>query len=405
MSGPSSVASPAGAAATPAHNHASDESAGRVILYSLITLMIVAQVAIIQWRARHPKSYNLATLLALWLFPPGLLLSRGAWSALASPFLYCWLLFSALMAALLASVRAQAMAASTPGVVYGVLESVYLQLVGVTTFVTTTMTVLFVAPPLAALLPETALTLLIYAGAYAVYFAVLARDVTGVITDVIVARLGSAAGGKDRDDGGAGAGSPPRAGARDAAHRDACALCAGKLHIVDEGTVVEEGGGDEGDAGAGAAAGAGPPPRPVAVRRADGTIVIVDGRRPPPLPRSPDAPATLRFESADGKSIMFQLTCKHVFHRTCLAGWAVVGKKGVCPTCSERVDLSAIYADSPLIGKTSAMFSNVFDLARYLVVFNPIIFFGLRLVLRTVGTLDVIEAHAKSVAHVQRVMQ
>ena len=113
------------------------------------------------------------------------------------------------------------------------------------------------------------------------------------------------------------------------------------------------------------------------------------------------APATLRFEGADGKSIMFQLTCKHVFHRTCLAGWAVVGKKGVCPTCSERVDLSAIYADSPLLGKTSALFGQMCDVARYLVVFNPIILMGLRAVLRTVGTLDVVEAHARSVARGQ----
>ena len=148
-----------------AHDHASDESAGRVILWSLIFVMLASQVGVIQWRARHPKSYNLATLVALWAFPVCLLFSHGLGAALRAPCLYAWLLFSALMAALLAAVRAQAMAASTPGVVYGVLETVYLQFVGVTSLVTTAMLGIFLAPPLAAALPEWAVALLVYAGA------------------------------------------------------------------------------------------------------------------------------------------------------------------------------------------------------------------------------------------------
>jgi RING finger protein 121 len=97
---------------------------------------------------------------------------------------------------------------------------------------------------------------------------------------------------------------------------------------------------------------------------------------------------------------MFQLTCKHIFHRTCLAGWCVVGKKGVCPCCSERVEMGAVYSqDSPLLGKTSALFGQALDACRYLVVFNPIIFAALRVFLILTGTMRDIEEHAKAGGH------
>jgi hypothetical protein len=353
-------------------------------------LMLVSQVGVIQWRARHPKSYNLATLLALWVFPVIMLFSHGVGSAFRAPFLYAWVLFSALMAALLSAVHARTLAEATPGVVYGILEFIYLQCMGVASGVLTACSMLFFLPPLAQALPETALSVLVFGGAYAVYFAVIVRDMTGVISDVLVARVSAAR------RGGAPAGGGGSAQPDAAALRDACALCAGKLAIVDEGSVVEEGG----DAREAAA-------RPRFVRRADGTIMLVGGpaaaakaaaaaaARAPSAPPAP--PAAVRFASADGKTLMFQLTCKHVFHRTCLAGWAIVGKKGVCPVCSERVDLSVIYADSPLLGKTSAVFGQLLEMARYLVVWNPLLFLGLRIVLRMSGTLDVIEKHASAI--------
>lgn len=396
------------------HSHADDEGAGRTILWSLIFVMLLSQIGVIQWRLRHPKSYNLATLAALWLFPIGLLIGRGIWVALSSPFLYVWTLFTLLMAGLLAAVHARTLAEATPGVVYGVLEFIYLQCMGIASAVTTICMLLLFVPPVAAALPETALSIVIFSGAYAVYFAVLVRDMTGVISDVLVARVTAA---RTRGSGGDATTSTATSGASGgggsnghqldvSALRDACALCAGKLSIVDEGSVVEEGG----DAAENEARDM--ISRPRYVRRADGTIMLVGSPPPPPAPplRTPSSvansgeTATLRFASADGKTLMFQLTCKHVFHRTCLAGWAVVGKKGVCPVCSERVDISAIYADSPLLGKTSALFGQLLEMARYLVVWNPLLFLGLRIVLKSVGTLDVIERHAASIAAKQAAM-
>jgi hypothetical protein len=386
--------------AGPAHDHSKDERTGQRIMWLLFATVLLCQVAVVQWRTRHPKSFNFALLACLWLFPVGWLALQGWGALLRAPFFWAWLLFSLLMAALLGAVRQRTLAEATPGIVYGVLEWLYLQCMGAAGLVLTCLLALFLAPALAVALPSWALSGVLLAGAYAVYFAVLLRDVTVVISEALVARLSSVAAS-------GGTGAAAAAGSR--AGRDTCALCAGALSIVDEGTAVEDGGGDS------AAAAAGGGRRPVAVRRADGTIVFVGGgggasaaKQPPPPPPPPqraasgaaaggDAPKTLRFESRDGKTIMFQLTCKHIFHRTCLAGWCVVGKKGVCPCCSERVEMGAVYSqDSPLLGKTSALFGQALDVCRYLVVFNPIIFAALRVFLVLTGTMRDIEEHAKA---------
>ena len=42
-----------------------------------------------------------------------------------------------------------------------------------------------------------------------------------------------------------------------------------------------------------------------------------------------------------------QLPCKHLYHALCIRGWTMVGKKNTCPTCLEKTDLHALYADRP----------------------------------------------------------
>jgi RING finger protein 121/175 len=42
-----------------------------------------------------------------------------------------------------------------------------------------------------------------------------------------------------------------------------------------------------------------------------------------------------------------QLPCKHLYHALCIRGWTMVGKKDTCPTCLEKTDLHALYADRP----------------------------------------------------------
>jgi hypothetical protein len=75
-----------------------------------------------------------------------------------------------------------------------------------------------------------------------------------------------------------------------------------------------------------------------------------------------------------------QLPCKHLFHDFCIKGWAMVGKKDVCPTCMEKTDLKALYADRPWETR-NLQWNGMLDFVRYMVVWNPIILTALHLFL------------------------
>jgi len=78
-------------------------------------------------------------------------------------------------------------------------------------------------------------------------------------------------------------------------------------------------------------------------------------------------------ESEDVAEPCFELSCKHVYHENCIRGWAMVGKKDTCPMCNEKVDMAA-FSSTPwgLDGK-GAMWANLLDAVRYLIVWNPVI--------------------------------
>lgn len=65
--------------------------------------------------------------------------------------------------------------------------------------------------------------------------------------------------------------------------------------------------------------------------------------------------------------------CSHEFHDECIRGWTVLGKRGVCPTCNEKCDLTFLTKSSPW-AKGSESWSEFLDLLRMLLVWNPLIF-------------------------------
>jgi len=74
------------------------------------------------------------------------------------------------------------------------------------------------------------------------------------------------------------------------------------------------------------------------------------------------------------------LNCQHLFHSWCIRGWAIVGKKDVCPICAEKVDLSATFVNP--WEKQSILWGNILDAVRYLIVWNPIILLAVNYLLR-----------------------
>ncbi|PRP85411.1 RING finger protein [Planoprotostelium fungivorum] len=75
------------------------------------------------------------------------------------------------------------------------------------------------------------------------------------------------------------------------------------------------------------------------------------------------------------------LSCNHVFHQWCINGWTMIGKKNTCPYCSEKVE---IHHRNPW-EKTGQLWSQLLDLMRTLIVWNPMILYGLQIL---IGWLD-----------------
>lgn len=80
---------------------------------------------------------------------------------------------------------------------------------------------------------------------------------------------------------------------------------------------------------------------------------------------------------------LHKLNCEHVYHEVCIRGWTIVGKKDVCPYCKEKVDLNA-FKTNPW-DTTQQHFLTILDVLRYLLVWNPVIFFAIDLIIGWLG--------------------
>lgn len=87
-----------------------------------------------------------------------------------------------------------------------------------------------------------------------------------------------------------------------------------------------------------------------------------------------------RNSGLDDGEKSIQLSCKHIFHKDCLRGWLIVGKKDTCPTCSERVDLRQLYADKPWETR-NIQWIQMLDFFRYMIVWQPALLVALHFVL------------------------
>lgn len=212
---------------------------------------------------------------------------------------------------------------------------------------------------------------------YGLYFGVLDRDCAEMFADRMTARLGYARRTEDAD------GDDEIARARRAAS-NICALCGDELRRLG---VLEEAEVNDGDDGFAAAAGS-----------------------------TGDSRPTARRLNAKGGDVLFELECKHVFHEFCIRGWAIVGKKDVCPCCSEKVpppspppfpaagprlshcpavtpvtlqvDTRAIMGSSPW-ARQSLLWMNLLDIVRYMVVWNPVLLTILHFALKlSVSVMD-----------------
>ncbi|VDK45346.1 unnamed protein product [Cylicostephanus goldi] len=69
--------------------HKGHEQMHLEMMLILIVTLVVAQVFLVQWKKRHFKSYQLCTLLGMWLIPVYVCLSRSWYR-----FLVTWLIYT-----------------------------------------------------------------------------------------------------------------------------------------------------------------------------------------------------------------------------------------------------------------------------------------------------------------------
>eukprot|EP01084_Bolivina_argentea_P084433 152689_1 len=77
------------------------------------------------------------------------------------------------------------------------------------------------------------------------------------------------------------------------------------------------------------------------------------------------------------------INCKHRFHGFCIRGWIMIGKRDVCPVCKEKVNLKGIFANP--WHKQDRMWSQLLDGVRYLLVWNPVIVLAANVVFTVTG--------------------
>ncbi|OPJ80333.1 RING finger protein 121 [Patagioenas fasciata monilis] len=73
--------------------HRGHEAMHAEMVLILIATLVVAQLLLVQWKQRHPRSYNMVTLFQMWVVPLYFTIKLNWWR-----FLVIWVLFSAVTA-------------------------------------------------------------------------------------------------------------------------------------------------------------------------------------------------------------------------------------------------------------------------------------------------------------------
>jgi len=161
--------------------------------YAVLVCMILAQTGLFWWKKNHKRSYELVTLLGLWLFPAITCVVLRFWR-----FLTVWCLFTAVTGHLLSLCLAKPMARSTPRKVYTWFLLLYKISVGIGSIGYVLLLVFYfleifglhhlVHDVISKVLTPTSAILWIW---YGLYFGILGRDCAEVCADTMSQRLGT----------------------------------------------------------------------------------------------------------------------------------------------------------------------------------------------------------------------
>ncbi|XP_013398510.1 RING finger protein 121-like [Lingula anatina] len=202
--------------------HRGHEAMHAEMMLILITTLIVAQVVLVQWKQRHFKSYQIATLLGMWIIPVGFCIKFGWWR-----FIVIWIIFSIVTLFVTYRATRKPISGTTPRLVYKWFLLIYKASYGFgIAGYAIIMGTLFGLNLLFLIKPQTAMDFGLLLLFYGLYFGVVGRDFAEVITDKMAAHIGYYT----------TTGVPTRR-----LETDICAVCGNKILVKDnEDAIIEE---------------------------------------------------------------------------------------------------------------------------------------------------------------------
>ncbi|KAL8587626.1 hypothetical protein ACOMHN_045315 [Nucella lapillus] len=152
----------------------------------LLLTLIVAQIALVQWKIRHFKSYQRATLVGMWLIPVALCI-KFYWIR----FLVIWGIFSVITSFVCYKASHKPLSGSTPRWVYKWFLLIYKMsyTAGIAGYLIIMFTI-FGLNVLLLIKPQTAMDFGLLFMFYGLYFGVVARDIAEVCADTMAAHVG-----------------------------------------------------------------------------------------------------------------------------------------------------------------------------------------------------------------------
>ncbi|XP_042902567.1 E3 ubiquitin ligase Rnf121 [Parasteatoda tepidariorum] len=166
--------------------HRGHESMHAWMVLILLLAMILSQILLVEWRKRFPRSYNRISLVAMWIIPFAISVNH-AWMR----FIYIWVIFTILTCFIISRGLRKPINNMTPRLVYKWFYLIYMisYALGVFGYIVVFLTLLGVNL-LFNTLPQVWMDCGLICIFYGLYYGVLGRDISEIITDKMAASIG-----------------------------------------------------------------------------------------------------------------------------------------------------------------------------------------------------------------------
>ncbi|XP_019355931.1 E3 ubiquitin ligase RNF121 isoform X2 [Alligator mississippiensis] len=166
--------------------HRGHEAMHAEMVLILIATLVVAQLLLVQWKQRHPRSYNMVTLFQMWVVPLYFTMKLHWWR-----FLVIWVLFSTVTAFITFRATRKPLVQTTPRLVYKWFLLIYKMsyATGIVGYMAVMFT-LFGLNLLFRIKPEDAMDFGISLLFYGLYYGVLERDFAEMCADYMASTIG-----------------------------------------------------------------------------------------------------------------------------------------------------------------------------------------------------------------------